>query len=342
MSTYVSVRGWVERHILLLPVLTGIFLVLPQYIKLDMKSLELYEHQFIAMGSPCKMSIYAQPSPMVSSAISMAEKEVRRLEAAYSRYRPDSLLSKINQVASTGGDIEVDEETASLLDYAEACYEDSDRLFDITSGCLSRAWSPDITECPEPGVIDRLRSSIGWEKLIWSSPRLQFSSPGLELDLGGIVKEYAADRAAEILLSQGIESGAVNLGGDIQVLGPHPDGMPWLIGIRHPRSEDKVHRFFEITRGAIASSGDYERCTIINGVRYSHIINPLTGWPTTGLASVTVISDLCVVAGSLSTIAMLKEEKGPQWLESQDIPHHWIDSSGKEGGSLLHAVDSGT
>lgn len=342
MSTCVSVRGWVERHILLLPVLTGTFLVLPQYIKLDMKSLELYEHQFIAMGSPCKMSIYAQPSPMVSSAISMAEKEVRRLEAAYSRYRPDSLLSKINQVASTGGDIEVDEETASLLDYAEACYEDSDRLFDITSGCLSRAWSPDITECPEPGVIDRLRSSIGWEKLIWSSPRLQFSSPGLELDLGGIVKEYAADRAAEILLSQGIESGVVNLGGDIQVLGPHPDGMPWLIGIRDPRSADKVLRFFEITRGAIASSGDYERCTIINGVRYSHIINPLTGWPTTGLASVTVISDLCVVAGSLSTIAMLKEEKGPQWLESQDIPHHWIDSSGKEGGNLLHAVDSGT
>lgn len=307
-----------------------------------MKYPELYEHRFNAMGSPCIISIYAPSQHVANDVVSRCITEISRLEAKYSRYRPDSLLSKINHVAATGGAIiEVDDETASLLDYAAACFQDSDGLFDITSGLLRKVWSPDKTACPDSHHIEQLRSYVGWNKLVWASPSLQFPFSGLELDLGGIVKEYAADRAAEILLNHGIEQGVVNLGGDIHVLGPHPDGEPWLVGIRHPRSKGDVLRFLEVTRGAVASSGDYERCFIIDGMRYSHIINPITGWPVSHLASVTVISDLCVVAGSLSTIAMLKEDEGPQWLEAQGVPHCWMDDGGKEGGSLLAVSPSG-
>ena len=300
-----------------------------------MKNPKLYEHSFDAMGSPCRLSLYAHTYPTAKHAISLAVTEITRLETKYSRYRPNSLLSKINQVAASGGLIEVDEETASLLDYSAACYEDSAGLFDITAGLFHKIWKPTNTTFPDSDRIKQIRSFVGWEKLVWASPKLQFPHPGLELDLGGIVKEYAADCVAEILSNQGIEHGVINLGGDIHVLGPHPDGKPWLVGIRHPRREGSALRFLDVLRGAVASSGDYERCAIINGVRYSHIINPITGSPVSHLASVTVISELCVVAGSISTIAMLKEDKGPDWLETQGEPHWWMDSEGKEGGSLL-------
>lgn len=306
-----------------------------------MKFPKLYEHSFNAMGSPCKLSFYAHTYPTSKQAISLAVTEITRLESKYSRYLPDSLLSKINQVAATGGTIEVDEETSSLLDYAAACFQDSDGLFDITSGLLRKVWSLDKTACPDSHHIEQLRSSVGWNKLVWASPSLQFPFSGLELDLGGIVKEYAADRAAEILLNHGIEQGVVNLGGDIHIIGPQPDGTPWLVGIRHPRNKNSVMGFINVSRGAIATSGDYERCFYIDGSRYSHIINPRTGWPVSHLASVTVISDLCVVAGSLSTIAMLKEDAGAQWLESQHIPHYWMDGFGNDGGTLLPTVLSG-
>ena len=286
------------------------------------------------MGSPCEIQVISADDAAAQSALAAATADIDRLERKYSRYRDDSLLSRINAVAAKGGEMEVDAETAALLDYAAACHAQSDGLFDITSGVLRKAWRFDgTTSLPDQGAIESLLDRVGWEKLRWSRPWLAFPNPGLELDFGGIVKEYAADRAAALCRSQGLTSGAVNLGGDISIIGPRPDG-PWRIGIRAPRDKDGVARALGLREGALASSGDYERCMIVDGTRYGHILNPRTGWPTRHLASVSVAADLCILAGSTSTIAMLKEGDGPAWLESTGLPCLWIGVDGETGGAL--------
>jgi thiamine biosynthesis lipoprotein len=286
------------------------------------------------MGSPCEAQLFAPSPAALDEAVRRVVEDVERLEARYSRYRETSLLSEINRVAARGGAIEVDDETAALLDYAQACHEQSGGLFDITSGVLRRAWRFDGGALPEPGLVARLLETVGWDRLNWRAPRLAFPRPGLELDLGGVVKEYAADRAAILAREAGATGGAINLGGDIRIVGPRPDGTPWRVGVRHPRVAGEVARTVRMTGGAMATSGDYERCLVIDGVRYGHILDPRTGWPVRGLASVSVVADLCVVAGSAATIAMLKGAEGPAWLEAEGLDCLWITPEGEVGGSL--------
>src|SRR5437763_4628208 len=156
----------------------------------------------------------------------------------------------------------------------------------------------------------------------------------MELDLGGVVKEYAVDRVAALLLDRGVESGIVNLGGDVRILGPRPGGEAWRVGIRHHRLQDGVAALVEMERGALASSGDYERCIMIEGIHYGHILNPRTGWPVRELAAVSVIADLCLVAGSGATIAMLKDDDGILWLDQLGVPHRWTTVTGSSGGQI--------
>lgn len=289
------------------------------------------------MGSPCELQLYAADDAAAQRAIAAVVADVERLEQLYSRYRESSFLSSINRVAAEGGSIAVDAETASLLDYAAACFRESDGLFDITSGVLRRAWNFKSGCLPDRGSIESLLTKVGWNKVRWESPVLSFPVPGIELDLGGVVKEYAADRAASICREMGVESGMANLGGDISIVGPRPDGDPWRIGLQHPRSQRDIMGTLCLSHGGLASSGDYERCIVIDGVRYGHILNPRSGWPVRHLASVSVIAELCVVAGSASTIAMLKDDAGPAWLEQLGLRHLWVNVHGEIGGSLAES-----
>ncbi|KFI22953.1 FAD:protein FMN transferase [Nitrosococcus oceani] len=296
--------------------------------------MKLYREAFKAMGTPCEIQLYAKTKVQAQRAAGLIIADVRRLEARYSRYRTDSFLSDINRVAMAGGRISVDKETEGLLNYAATCYGQSKGLFDITSGILRRAWDFKSGELPSKVQVQELLDKIGWEKLRWAPPVLEFPIAGMEIDFGGIVKEYAADRAASLSLQAGVRRGLVNLGGDIKVIGPRPDGEPWRIGIRHPGHKEAAMGMLLLHEGAIASSGDYERCIVLDGVRYGHVLNPQTGWPVRHLASVTVVSDLCVVAGSASTIAMLKEANGSAWLQNLGLPHFWVNMEGETGGSL--------
>jgi len=296
--------------------------------------LKYYRSEFKAMGTPCDIQLFASSKAEAKQAANLAIADVQRLETLYSRYKTDSFLSEINRVAATGGSIRVDDETACLLDYAVTCYEQSDGLFDITSGILRRAWKFDQGKLPEQSLIDELLEKVGWHKVVWKRPVLTFNVPGIEIDFGGVVKEYAVDRAGALCLSQGIKHGVVNLGGDIKVIGPRDDGSPWRVGIRHPRNKDELLDTLLLYEGALASSGDYERCILVNGLRYGHVLNPKTGWPVRYLAAVSVVGDFCVVAGSASTIAMLKESEGVNWLQDLGLPHLWVDVHGETGGSI--------
>jgi thiamine biosynthesis lipoprotein len=289
------------------------------------------------MGSPCELQLFAagdEAQPAASAVVA----DVERLEQRYSRYRDTSFLSSINRVAAAGGSIDVDSETAVLLNYAATCFRESDGLFDITSGLLRRAWNFAAASLPDPALIERLLSRVGWDKVRWEPPVLSFPLSGMEIDFGGIVKEYAADRAAAICREMGLRSGMVNLGGDISIVGPRPDGDAWRIGLQHPRSRGDVMHTVGLHSGGLASSGDYERCVVVDGVRYGHIVNPRSGWPVRHLAAVSVAGDFCVVAGSASTIAMLKEADGPAWLEALGLPHLWVGVGGETGGPLAEEV----
>jgi len=297
-------------------------------------SLTLYRFPFRAMGSPCEVQLYSDDKRHAQCAADKAMADVWRIEARYSRYREDSVLSGINRVAAKGGVVPIDEETAALLHYADTCYQQSKGLFDITSGVLRGAWDFKSQKIPQKVVIKQLLNGVGWNKVQLSATQIGFKRPGMQLDFGGIGKEYAADRAAVICREQGIEHGLVDLGGDIKIIGPHPDGRPWSVGLRHPRKPGALLANVNVYAGAVASSGDYERCIVVNGRRYGHVISPKTGWPVNGLVGVTVLAEQCVIAGSACTIAMLMEKRGKQWLNELGLPHIWMDTQGKVGGQL--------
>jgi FAD:protein FMN transferase len=290
-------------------------------------------HQFYAMGSDCAVRLCADTAADLEAVTAAAEAEVRRIEHRYSRYRHDSELARINRAAATGGRIGIDPETAGLIAYAKACFTKSDGAFDITSGLLRSVWDFSQPRLPDQHAIDALLPSIGLDKVGLSDGELHFACAGMELDFGGLGKEYAADRAAEVCLSLGARHGFVDLAGDIRVIGPQPGGLPWMIGIRHPRDPDRLVARIALPDGALATSGDYERFIEVDGRRYCHILDPRTGWPAQGLASVTVISERCLVAGSLATSAMLKGAHGADWLRSLGVRHIAIDNAGGYRGS---------
>ena len=297
--------------------------------------MEPYPFSFTAMGSTCKLLFCAGSKEIAESCAAVAMAEVRRLEERYSRYRPDSIISTINQVAAKGGTVPVDEETAQLLDYAFTCYQISDGLFDITSGVLREVWNFSEPRLPHQTEIDQLLPRIGLDKVELANGLLTFKQAGMQIDFGGIVKEYAADSAAAKAEFFGIRSGFVELGGDLHVIGPRPDGSPWNIGVRHPRKSGEFIGAVGIASGGVASSGDAEKYFELDGKRYCHILNPKTGYPIRGnLAAVTVVAKSCLVAGSHTSIALLKQDKGAEWLAGCAARHLWIDDHGLYGGNL--------
>ena len=281
----------------------------------------LHGFRFKAMGCPCALRLYAGSRAEARHWAAQARAEIGRLERKYSRYRPDSLASRINASAGRGESVAIDAETEALLDYADTCFHQSRGRFDPTSGILRQAWDFRSGRLPEAATLEALLPRIGWERLRRSPGRLELPEAGMELDFGGFVKEYAADRCAALLRGAGAHAGLVDLGGDLALLGPHPDGRPWIVGVRDARQPARAALRVPVETGGVATSGDYERGMVVDGVRYGHIFDPRTGWPLQGLASVTVLAESCLVAGSASTLALLQGPEAPAWLDELGLPH---------------------
>lgn len=288
---------------------------------------------FQAMGTACSFHVFAGSEKIAEAAVLAAAREIYRLEGKYSRYDPESELSAINRLASAGGSVTLDDETADIIDEAFRWHAESGGLFDITSGVLRRIWNFGIGRVPNAGEMDETLRLCGLHKLRWQRPLLSFGIPGMEIDFGGIVKEYAADRAAEILIRHGATGVLVELGGDIRVIGERPDGEAWRVGIRKPGAKDSVLAAASLTSGGLATSGDYERFYEIDGRRYGHILNPLTGWPVEGSQSISVVAPTCLEAGRASTLATLIGAEGRDWLDAHAVDYLIVDAAGKLHGS---------
>ncbi|WP_419810831.1 FAD:protein FMN transferase [Bacterioplanoides sp.] len=287
--------------------------------------MHIHRFSFTAMASPCELHLLGD-AKICQQAAQQAEQEVKRIEQKYSRYRPDSVLSQINQQA--GSATTIDPETYFLLNYAQVCFQQSEGLFDISSGVLRQAWNFKQPRLPDPSELTPLLERIGLADLELSENQVQMPAT-MEIDFGGIGKEYAADRAAAVCRQHGIHSGIVDLGGDLLVLGPKPDGSPWHLGVRNPRptisgqnlnqTNNQAFAQLPVYEGGMATSGDYERFFELQGKRYCHLLNPHTGLPVDHWASVTVLAPSCLLAGTFSTIAMLKQAAASDWLKQQGL-----------------------
>jgi thiamine biosynthesis lipoprotein len=293
-----------------------------------------FHYDFRAMACDNIVEVYAGSRDLADAAAHAAIAEVTRIEAKYSRYREDSVVSEINRAAGVEV-VAVDEETRHLLNYADVCYQQSGGLFDITSGVLRRVWNFKADRPPTREALATLLPLVGWQRVVRVGANVALPDAGMELDFGGFGKEYAADRAAAMLLSFGLRHAHVNLGGDVVVTGPHADGTPWQMGIRHPRRDDALLATLPISTGAVATSGDYERFLDFEGRRHSHILDPRTGESVTGLQSVTVMAPTCLVAGSIATIAMLKGNAGgASWLQASGAAYLAVEAAGEVMGNL--------
>ena len=290
--------------------------------------MDSFHFRFEAMGSGCEIVIAAGSKKDAQSIAGCAIEEVSRIERKYSRYRPESIVSRIN--AAAGHDwVECDDETLSLFQYADTLYESSAGLFDITAGVLRNAWNFGNAVVPDKEVLYTQCSLINWQSVERRGNSVRLPVAGMELDFGGFGKEYAADRAAALLYEKGVRHGYANLAGDIRVVGPKLDETPWLIGIQDPRHKSRTIASIPLFTGALATSGDYERYFEVDGNRYCHIIHPRSGYPVTYWRSVTVVAPLAITAGSYSTIAMLKEADGLAFLEDSGLGYLAVDRHGE-------------
>jgi FAD:protein FMN transferase len=279
--------------------------------------------KFTAMASACEVLLPLMSERAALSIGAIAAQEAWRVEKKYSRYRDDSTTAWIHE--NRGTTIEVDEETASLIDFASQCFDLSEGLFDITSGVLRRAWTFDGSDrIPEAAAIERLLPLVGFEKLQWQPPRLLLPAR-MELDFGGIGKEYAVDRAYELLAACDPTPFLVNFGGDLRA-NCAPSHGPWQVGIERPSSDQEATMLLDLEYGALATSGDSRRYLLKDGIRYSHILNPLTGWPTPeSPRSITVAASSCTEAGLLSTVAMLHGAGARAYLDEQGARYWLLD-----------------
>jgi len=279
--------------------------------------------RFAAMASPCEVLVDTDDGHLAASLAAIAAAEAARIERTFSRYRTGNIIDRVNHAG--GQPVEVDPETASLIDYAATCHELSGGRFDITSGVLRRVWKFDGgARVPDPGAVREVLQNVGWHRVRWDGRTLAMPA-GMEIDLGGIGKEYAVDRAASLIAQASDAAVLVNFGGDLFASGARRGGLPWSVGVDDPAhaGEGAVYQL-EITRGGLATSGDAKRFVLWQGRRLGHILDPTTGWPVEGAPrSVTVLAATCLEAGTLSTLAMLRGPGAKAFLAEQGA-RHWV------------------
>jgi thiamine biosynthesis lipoprotein len=281
------------------------------------------------MASACEVRLFAPDEAVAQAWSDVGIAEVRRIEAKYSRYRDDSATSAINRAAGSAA-VLVDDETAALLDFGARLHDQSEGAFDLTSGVLRRAWDFRSARLPAAHEVDGLLALVGWHRVEWDGRQFRLPLAGMEIDFGGIGKEYAADRAVARMQELGVEHGLVNLGGDVRIIGARPDGAAWKVGVQDPRGDaGNAIAALPVAAGAMATSGDYERYFELDGRRYCHLLDPRTGWPVANWRSVSVVAPLCVMAGACATIAMLKPvAQAVAFLNEQGVRFLGIDAEG--------------
>ena len=257
------------------------------------------------MGNQFEISIVAKQENFAQEKINEAVAEISRIEQLFTTFKPDSQTNKINESAGITP-VKVDLEVFQLIQRATRISEISQGAFDITYGSLDkRFWNFDthMDSLPNPEDAKKAVALINYKNVMLdaTAQTVFLKEKGMRIGFGGIGKGYAADRARKILQDAGIKNGIVNASGDLVTWGNQPNGKPWTVGIAHPEHQLKAFSYLNISNMAIATSGSYEKYAIINGKKYSHTIDPHTGFPVSGIKSVSIICPQAELADALAT-----------------------------------------
>ncbi|HEY4540240.1 MAG TPA: FAD:protein FMN transferase [Faecalibacter sp.] len=275
----------------------------------------------VLMGSRFKITLVDTDSISVEKNINKAIDEMVRIENLISDWKPTSQVSQINQNAGIQP-VKVDQEVIDLTKRALYFSKITEGAFDISFAAMDRIWKFDgsMEEIPTSSAIQKAIEKIGYQHIIINeeASTIFLKKPGMKIGFGSTGKGYAADKARELMLQLGINAGIIDASGDMTTWGTQPDGKPWRIGINNPFNRYQMADILSLKKAAVTTSGDYEKFVVIDGKRYSHIINPKTGMPSTGLTGVTVIGPNAEMCNGFSTSMMvLGKEKGLAFINQQ-------------------------
>ena len=286
------------------------------------------------MGSRFDITIVAKDIPTAEAYIDSSIIEISRIEKLISDWIPESQVSQINKFAGIKP-VKVDKELLELTKRAILFSELTDGAFDISFAAADKIWKFDgsMTSIPSAEVVSESVKKIGYKNVIINEEEstIFLKLPGMKIGFGATGKGYAADKTKEIMMSKGIEAGIINASGDLNTWGKQPDGSNWIIGITNPMENEDLFAVFELSGTAVVTSGNYEKFVMIDGKRYSHIIDPRTGYPSSGVSSVTIFADSAETANGFSTAIMVLGKKAGLKLLKKN-PHLQgiiIDDKGK-------------
>lgn len=292
------------------------------------------KRKLFMLGSPFEMTVVAKDTVQGNVYIDLAVAEVKRIENLISDWIPSTQISQVNTNAGIKP-VKVDEEVFDLVDRAIKISKITKGAFDISYASMDKIWKFDgsMKEMPTPEAVKKSVEKIGYQNIILDpkTKTIFLKNQGMKLGLGGIGQGFIADKIKVLLESKGCTSGIVNVSGDINTWGRQIDGKPWTVGIINPMNKNKVFATFPLEDNAVETSGSYEKYVVFNGIRYSHIIDPRTGYPAQGVVSVSVFAKQTEIADGLATgIFVLGVEVGLDLVNQlKGIECIIIDDKGK-------------
>ncbi|MCI9845601.1 FAD:protein FMN transferase [Flavobacterium pectinovorum] len=266
----------------------------------------------LLMGGRFDISIVASDSLTAEQSIDEVIAEITRIENLISDWKPTSQVSEVNQNAGIKP-VKVDPEVFKLTQRALKLSQLTNGAFDISFAAMDRIWKFDgsMNQMPSAEAIKKSVEKVGYKNILLDSieSTVFLKLKGMKIGFGALGEGYATDRCRDLMLAKGIKSGIVNASGDMTTWGRQPNGKDWNIGITNPFEPEKIFAKVPLKGGAVTTSGSYEKFVEFNGKRYSHIINPATGYPATGLCSVTVFGPKAEIANGFSTSLMVMGRK---------------------------------
>ena len=286
------------------------------------------------MGSKFEITLVDKDSLSVEKNIDKSINEIQRIENLISEWKPETQISEVNKNAGIKP-VKVDAEVFALTEKAIYFSKLTDGAFDISIVAMDKIWKFDdsMNELPSEESIKNSVKNVGYQNIILDkiNSTIFLKNKGMKIGFGSIGKGYAADKTRELMQSFGVKSGIINASGDISAWGNQPDGKPWAIRINNPFKDDKIAAVLYLKENAVTTSGSYEKYAEINGKRFSHIMNPKTGYPSTGLTSVTIIGPNATMANGFSTsIMVLGKKEGLKLIKKfPEYQYLIIEDSGK-------------
>ena len=267
-------------------------------------SQKIYKRTLLLMGSRFDLTVVADDSIQGNSYIDLAVGEITRIEHRISSWDPSSETSEINKNAGIHP-VKVDPDLFNLIERAIGISKLTDGAFDISYASMDKIWKFDgsMTEMPSEESIKTSVAKVGYQNILLdkANSTVFLKLPGMKIGFGAIGKGYSADKAKALLMSKGVPAGIINASGDMNTWGRQPDGEEWKIAITNPLNKNKVFAILPLNEGAVVTSGNYEKYVTFNGKRYSHIIDPKTGYPASGIISATVFAPKAELADALAT-----------------------------------------